>query len=101
MSLLLDALKKAAEQKAEKSKEDTPQRPSDETVVDAAGDISELEGDDDSELQAPRPGSHDETELDHSELEARLERTQAAAPAEGRDDTGIDVPDQTETEAEA
>jgi hypothetical protein len=45
MSLLLDALKKAAEQKAEKNRQEVPQAgSSDETVIDAAEDISALEG---------------------------------------------------------
>ena len=48
MSLLLDALKKAAEQKAQKSKsESSPERTSDETLLEAAADDAARLADDD------------------------------------------------------
>ncbi len=96
MSLLLDALKKAAEQKAEKSKkEETPARGSDETLVDAADEVSTL--DDATDVKLPQEHRlQDETEIENSELETRLERT-LLGPDPG-EETGIDAPDATETE---
>jgi Flp pilus assembly protein TadD len=98
MSLLLDALKKAAEQKAEKNRQEVPQAgSSDETVIDAAEDISALEGGVDGSLQKARRPSSDETEIDHSDFDTRLERAQV-----GRDDgteTLLEKPDPTVTES--
>ena len=72
MSLLLDALKKAAEQKAKKSKEEIPgAETSDETiVVSAPEDISELE-DADHVLQESQRDLQDQTEFDESRLQTK------------------------------
>ncbi len=96
MSLLLDALKKAAEQKAEKSREDIPQaETSDETiVVSAPEDISELE-DPDNILQSSQREPEDETQIDDSTLQTQLEDTHFER---GVDDTSIEIPDATETQ---
>ena len=93
MSLLLDALKKAAEQKAEKSKETSSQSTSaDETLLEsAAEDISELSQD---VPQQREP--QDETQLEHSELDTRLERNQVSRA--DADETGLDIRDDTESE---
>ncbi len=104
MSLLLDALKKAAQQKAEKNREEaSASGRSDETQLDGAADGDTATGaHDDSIPRAAGRAGEDETELDHSQLEARLERAQAQQPLrDSTDDTGLDVPDQTETEAAA
>ncbi|MGI9319679.1 MAG: tetratricopeptide repeat protein [bacterium] len=95
MSLLLDALKKAAEQKAEKSREDIPEaETSDETiVVSAPEDISEIE-EADKILTKSQSKPKDETELDDSRLQTQLEDTQLER---GVDDTSIEIPDATET----
>ena len=101
MSLLLDALKKAAEQKAEKDKtEGQETAPSDETVLDTAQeDISDLQPGDDSNLQIRRRENEDETEIDHTDPDTRLERTRTQRdPA---DETGLEVREETETQAEA
>ncbi len=76
MSLLLDALKKAAEQKAQKSKEEIPgAETSDETiVVSAPEDISELE-DADHILQDSQRDLQDQTEFDESGLQTQVEDT--------------------------
>ncbi len=76
MSLLLDALKKAAEQKAQKSKEEIPgAETSDETiVVSAPEDISELE-DADHILQDSQRDLQDQTEFDESRLQTQVEDT--------------------------
>jgi len=65
MSLLLDALKKAAEQKAEKSRQETPAAsPSDETEITAAAeDLSELGQGAGHGLPQSRRVAEDETEL--------------------------------------
>ncbi len=96
MSLLLDALKKAAEQKAEKSREDIPEaETSDETVVvSAAEDISELE-DADEVLQSSQRELEDETQIDDSVLQTQLEDTQLER---GADETSIEIPDATEAQ---
>ena len=99
MSLLLDALKKAAEQKAEKSRqEETPAvTPSDETEITAAAeDLSELEGAGRGSQQSERD-REDETELDTSEMRTRLERT--LIEREDANDTEIEFPDSTHTQA--
>jgi Tfp pilus assembly protein PilF len=88
MSLLLDALKKAAQQKAEKSREDIPEaETSDETiVVSAPEDISELEAADEV--------------LSNSQLEdTRLERSADETGLKTPDptETGLEIPDSTET----
>ena len=98
MSLLLDALKKAAEQKAEKSRqEEIPAAsPSDATEITAAAeDLSGLEqGAGHGLAQSDRDGE-DETELDTSEIRTRLERT--LIEREDSDDTEIEIPDSTQT----
>ena len=101
MSLLLDALKKAAEQKAEKARsEGQDVARSDETIIDAAPeDISGLESSDDSDLQIRPPGSDDETELDHSDYETRLQRVKEQR--DPGDETGIEVADETAAQAQA
>ena len=92
MSLLLDALKKAAEQKARKSKSSTADAEgnADETLLDVAADVAARaqpeEGSDDATYA-------DETELDHSELSARLERSnvvRGSADETAFDETAID-----------
>jgi Flp pilus assembly protein TadD len=99
MSLLLDALKKAAEQKAEKSRQEVPAaRPSDETVVTtAAEDISALEAGAGSSLPQSQPVANDETELDASRLQTQLEQTRVARDA--ADETELEMPDPTQTPA--
>jgi tetratricopeptide (TPR) repeat protein len=96
MSLLLDALKKAAEQKAEKSREDIPAaETSDETiVVSAPEDISELE-DADEILQTSGREPEDETQIDESQLQTQLEDTRLERDV---DETSVEIPDQTETQ---
>ena len=92
MSLLLDALKKAAEQKAQKSKAETPaERGSDETLLDVAADVAARARPDDGE--AARSG--DETEFDHSELSARIESGSVVRGA--ADETALDLADITES----
>ncbi len=94
MSLLLDALKKAAEQKAQQSKlELSPERTSDETLLEvAADDASRLGVSGDGSV---RLADDDETEFDQSELGARLDRSGRERGA--GDDTGLELPDTTET----
>jgi len=117
MSLLLDALKKAAEQKARKSKSEEPEnRSSDETLLDvgAVDETARLAADD-----LPRSAREDETILDQTQVEERHLRanrvadddtsldtgdstqtqleTDSRAAAAVADDTGIDIPDTTET----
>ena len=91
MSLLLDALKKAAEQKAKKSKEEIPgAETSDETiVVSAPEDISELE-DADHVLQESQRDLQDQTEFDESRLQTQVEDTQVERDA---DETSIETAD--------
>jgi len=98
MSLLLDALKKAAEQKAEKNKQEVPQPgSSDETEIHvAAEDISKLEGGADSGLRQSERALQDQTEIDDSELNTRSERT-LIEPDDGTE-TRLEIPDTTETE---
>jgi len=92
MSLLLDALKKAAEQKAQQSKSGSPlESTPDETVLEAAADDASrqtVSGDGSSRL------ADDETEVDHPELGARLDRSGRERGA--GDDTGLELPDTTE-----
>jgi len=98
MSLLLDALKKAAEQKAEKSRqEEIPAAsPSDETEITAAAeDLSELEQGAGHGLAKSDRNREDETELDPSEIRTRLERT--LVKREGSDDTEIRNHDSPQT----
>jgi len=95
MSLLLDALKKAAEQKAQKSQSEAPeQRSSDETVIRAGAD--EVFGFDEGET-----GSNhgDETDLDHSEIRNRLESDLSQRIA--GDETGFDITDTTDSRSDA
>ena len=91
MSLLLDALKKAAEQKAAKAREKEAEQPdlADETALETVADQTGPE--DDGSI--PRHMLEDETELDYSELQTRLERARV-----GREDgteTGLEMPDDT------
>jgi len=119
MSLLLDALKKAAEQKAQKRKsEASPEHTPDETLLDGAADDAArqaVSGD-----NSARPADDDETVFDQSELGARLARssgeygsgdeTSLEAPdtivtrvshsrpgASADDETGLELPDATKT----
>ena len=93
MSLLLDALKKAAEQKSQKSRsESSPERTSDETLLEVAADEATrqaVRGDGSSHLE-----DDDETDFDHSELGVRLDRIGRQRGTS--DDTGLDLPDSTE-----
>ena len=107
MSLLLDALKKAAEQKAGKSKEDIPEATaSDETViVPVTEDISLLEAADNG-LQNTQRKLRDETELDQTELDQTQQQTQqqtqlenTRVESEGADETSREFPDSNETQA--
>lgn len=90
MSLLLDALKKAAEQKAAKTRDEEPRSGAsspDETVLDAStAEAQEGSTEDDS---IPRHQLEDETELDHSELQTRLESLQGER--EDRTEIGFDA----------
>jgi tetratricopeptide (TPR) repeat protein len=96
MSLLLDALKKAAEQKAAKTRDEEPGSGAglpEETVLEVSAD--DAPGDSADEDSLPRHRLEDETQLDQSELDTRLERLQR-----GREDgteTGLDVADATAT----
>jgi len=90
MSLLLDALKKAAQQKAQKSKSEEP--------VEKASDETLLEHGAVSAVPAGASGHKDETELDLSEINARLERGSIVRGAS--DETGLDVPDRTDARIE-
>jgi tetratricopeptide (TPR) repeat protein len=93
MSLLLDALKKAAQQKAQKSQQEAPfQSSSDETLIRAGAE--DISGFDASETGSVRA---DETELDHSEIRNRLESDLSQRIA--GDETGFDIPDTTDTDA--
>jgi tetratricopeptide (TPR) repeat protein len=96
MSLLLDALKKAAEQKAEKNKSEAPEaRSSDETLLDDdAEDITGLMKGADDGLQQSRPSVRDETELDEPEPPVEQARTES----QDRTDTRLETSDTTETE---
>ena len=99
MSLLLDALKKAAEQKAAKSSKEIPAtRPSDETEISSgAEDISELLAGAASHLQESQPDADDETELDIAEIQTRLEQNRIER--EHSDETELEIPDSTRTQA--
>jgi len=105
MSLLLDALKKAAEQKAKKSQsEPSSGGNSDETLLNVPEDDDSLFA---SESGKGMPsGSYDQTELEtHLEIEqessaqdateTHYEQTRAELPVE--DDTSIEAADATET----
>jgi tetratricopeptide (TPR) repeat protein len=100
MSLLLDALKKAAEQKAAKNKSEAPGAgPSDETQLDdGAEDITELMKGADDGLKQSRPSVRDETEteLDEPELQTAVEQTRVEP--QDRTDTRLETSDTTETE---
>ena len=100
MSLLLDALKKAAEQKAAKTRDEKPGSGAgspEETALDLSeGRAREDSADDDS---IPRHQLEDETLLDPSELDTRLERLQKDSG--DRTETGLDIADGTETRAPA
>ncbi len=98
MSLLLDALKKAAEQKAAKNKSEAPDAgPSDETQLDdGVEDITELMKGADDGLKQSRPSVRDETELDEPELQTAVEQTRVEP--QDRTDTRLETSDTTETE---
>ena len=96
MSLLLDALKKAAQQKAAKTKDDEPGSGAgspDETALDVSADGSPEGGAEDGLI--PRHQLEDETELDHSEIDTRLEHLRSGV--EDGTETGLDIADATET----
>ena len=100
MSLLLDALKKAAQQKAEKSRQEEAltASPSDEAVLaPAAEETTVLEADAGNNMQQSQRDAEDETELDTSQFQARLERTQIER--EDSDDTELEIPDTAQTQA--
>ena len=104
MSLLLDALKKAAEHKAGKNQgESLEGATSDETVLDQRKeDISRLDSDDDSNLNFPARPLDDETELDHSELKTRMEQVRqqrSDADETALDASQIDAADESEHQA--
>ena len=65
MSLLLDALKKAAEQKAEKSR-------AEQGLETSAADATETQADADTELSASDILSEDETDIDLTDHDERL-----------------------------
>ena len=90
MSLLLDALKKAAEQKAEKSRqEEIPAAsPSDETEITAAAeDLSELEQGAGQGLQQSRRVAEDETKLDSPDSTQTEKPSLSAQMQTGEDET--------------
>ena len=90
MSLLLDALKKAAEQKAQKSQEEVPeQSTSDETLLRA--DNGDTSGFDLGDSGAQLDDYDDATELDHSEIRSRIESDPSQRIA--GDETGFDITD--------
>jgi len=99
MSLLLDALKKAAEQKAEKSRQEVEgAKSSDETIIEATpDDISELAAAADSALRQSRPAQEDETQLDSSKFETRLDPADVE-PKDGTE-TRLEIHDTTETQS--
>ncbi|MCP4470283.1 MAG: tetratricopeptide repeat protein [Gammaproteobacteria bacterium] len=94
MSLLLDALKKAAEQKARRSEQEAPeQRSSDKTLIRAGAD--DISGFGEGVTGSARG---DETELDHSETRYRPESDLSQRIA--GDETGLDIADVTEARLE-
>ena len=101
MSLLLDALKKAAEQKAAKSRQDAPTEIlSDETlIVPAEEDTSALESSARNSLQQSQRDNEDETELDASEIQTQLE--QHRVERKESEDTELGIPDSTQTQSPA
>ncbi len=97
MSLLLDALKKAAEQKAQKSKqEQQPESPSSDAteVYETSEKASELEARGDDRLQQSRQG-RDETQLDESEFDTQVDQTEVRLDPD--DETGIEYAEETRT----
>ena len=112
MSLLLDALKKAAEQKSQKSRaEPSLDSRSDDTLLNIPeDDVSRLAREEQQGM--PADGSHDQTELETrlemeqpesnakiaDATETQYEQTRAEIPA--ADDTSIEVADKTETQYE-
>ena len=77
MSLLLDALKKAAEQKAEKSRQEAQVPDSkDETVVTSVSDDGTMfEAGADSTAQTVPRGLNDQTHIDATEMQTRVDAT--------------------------
>lgn len=73
MSLLLDALKKAAEQKAEKNKREVSQAGSSNLTRPDATDSSDFDDTADTNMRQARRVLRDETEIDISEPNARLD----------------------------
>ncbi len=98
MSLLLDALKKAAEQKAQKSKqEQQPETPSSDVteVYEAPETAAELDARGEGSQQQPPRQGHDETQLDQSELEVPAGQTRSRR--DPTDETGLDFDEETRT----
>lgn len=96
MSLLLDALKKAAEQKAAKTSDEKTELDTgstDETALDVSAD--EAQGRDGDDTSIPRHQQEDETDLDHTRLDTRLER--ARTGGEDGTETRVDSLDATQT----
>ena len=89
MSLLLDALKKAAQQKAEKSSQETPDAPealaSDETRLDLTAEDTSVFQDADDNLQQVRRDLGDETELTQMAAE-QTDMSQSAPQTDARED---------------
>ena len=86
MSLLLDALKKAAEQKAEKARAEEGQEASasNENELDSVAEDPvdvRAEQDRSSSLPENRPGMDDQTDVDLSDYTDRLARVQQNARA--------------------
>ena len=80
MSLLLDALKKAAEQKAAKSRQEASEAgSSDETVTTPAGDDTSLLVEQADSTQTVPRDFHDETHIDATEMQTRVDPTHVGA----------------------
>ena len=93
MSLLLDALKRAAEQKAAKSKQqENASGGARDAVLDASTADARVD-DEDSSLSQHR--LEDDTGLDHSELDTRLRRVSGIG--EDSTDTGLDAEDYSDS----
>ncbi len=94
MSLLLDALKKAAEQKAQKSRQEQQPEPSSSDVTEvyeAPETAAELEARADGSLRRSR----DETRLDQSEFDAGADRPRSRRDPD--DETGLEYDEETRT----
>jgi tetratricopeptide (TPR) repeat protein len=93
MSLLLDALKKAAEQKA--VKDSLPTASSDETILDPPLEsITELEEKKSKARQAAADAQLDRTEIENTDLDTRFQQTEFEADRTEIESTGLDTHNQ-------